>query len=102
MDSLGQILDLRNKENCPCLKVVSKWPSQRVKELCVRAYEEQMRELEEAEGAEGRLMRTLKSELRTVSIVCCYYRSMEQICATVHVVFSPSFFLIDHVKNTSV
>jgi hypothetical protein len=66
VDSLGQILDLRNKTNCPSLKNVSKWPSAKIKELCIAAFERQMAQLEELEGADTKLMRALKSELRTV------------------------------------
>jgi hypothetical protein len=66
VDSLGQILDLRNKTNCPSLKNVSKWSSAKIKELCIAAFERQMAELEEVEGAENKQMRALKSELRTV------------------------------------
>ncbi len=67
MDSLGQILDLRNKETCPSLKNVSGWSSEKIKELCMKAYEQQMRDLEDSEGTEVRLYRTLKAEYKAVS-----------------------------------
>jgi len=67
VDSLGQILDLRNKDTCPCLKNVSKWSSAEIKDLSMKAFEQQMKELEEAEGSEVKLMRSLKAEYRAVS-----------------------------------
>lgn len=70
VDSLGEILDLRNKETCPNLKNVSKWSSAKVKEHCLKALEAQMKELEEVEGPDVKLMRTLKAELRAVSGQC--------------------------------
>ena len=70
-------MDLRNKDKCPSLKNVSSWSSAEIKELCIKAYEKQMEELEDREGSEVKLLRTLKGELRTVSrslyvIVCMY------------------------------
>lgn len=69
VDSLGEILDLRNKETCPSLKNVSKWSSAKIKEHCVKAFEAQMKELEEVEGPEVKLMRTLKAEFRVVRCI---------------------------------
>eukprot|EP01032_Pedospumella_encystans_P027405 gene27405-30976_t len=69
VDSLGQILDLRNKESCPCLKNVSKWSSAEIKDLSMKAFEQQMKELEEVEGSEVKLMRTLKAEYRAIKAI---------------------------------
>ena len=66
VDSLGQIVDLRDKSTCPSLKNISQWPSAKIKEHCIIAYTKQMEQLAEAEGTEGRLMRKLKSELHKV------------------------------------
>ncbi len=65
-DSLGTILDLRNKETCPSLRNISKWPSSKIKETCILAYEKQMEALAEAGQERTKLFRTLRDELRTV------------------------------------
>jgi hypothetical protein len=94
---LGQIVDLRNKETCPCLKTFSNWDSAKLKESCILAYTNQMNELREVEqaqrGGEGagdgeaaatavdsKLMRTLRAELREVSssllmLLFCFFQA---------------------------
>ena len=69
-DSLGKIVDLRNHDNAPTLQNLSKMNSTKIKELCRKAYTKQMEELLEAEG-EGKLYRSLKSELQSVERVDC-------------------------------
>ena len=67
MDSLGHILDLRNKDTCPSFSNMRKMDSAKIKELCVLAYTKQMEQLIDVEGSTVQLLRTLKSELREVS-----------------------------------
>mmetsp|Transcript_9940 Transcript_9940/g.16650 ORF Transcript_9940/g.16650 Transcript_9940/m.16650 type:complete len:213 (+) Transcript_9940:58-696(+) len=69
VDSLGHILDLRDKETCPCLSNVCKWPSEQIKAMCIKAYDEQMKQLQAAEGDECKLMRELKKELQEIRAV---------------------------------
>lgn len=66
MDTLGQILDLRNKETCPCLSNFIKMPSHELKDLCVKAIQNQMKALVEAEGEDVSLLQDLKTELADV------------------------------------
>ena len=47
---------------------MSKWSSAEIKDLSMKAFEQQMKELEEVEGSEVKLMRTLKAEYRAVSL----------------------------------
>jgi len=63
-DSLGTILDLRDKTNCPSLKNMITKPSSELKELCRKAYENQIQQLIEAEGEDVKLVRVLKRELK--------------------------------------
>lgn len=65
-DSLGKILDLRDKTNCPCLANFEKKSSAELKELCIKAYENQMSELIEVAGKEDNLLFVLKNELREI------------------------------------
>jgi hypothetical protein len=62
-DSLGQILDLRDKTNCPCLSNLVKKPSSELKELAVTAIKNQMTALKAAEGEDCRMLEDLSSEL---------------------------------------
>lgn len=64
--TLGRLLDLRNNDNKPSLRVMCSKHAKVVQELCVAAYEGQMKALEDEEGAEAPLLRTLKRELRQV------------------------------------
>lgn len=66
VDSLGHILDLRNKETCPSYRNMIKLHTNKLKELCMKAYEKQIEILLEQEGSQLKLIRTLKSELREV------------------------------------
>eukprot|EP01035_Chromulina_nebulosa_P018073 gene18073-23721_t len=66
MDTLGHILDLRNKQTCPCLSNLIKKSSLELKELCIRAIENQMKALKEAEGEDCVLIYTLKAELADI------------------------------------
>jgi len=68
VDSLGHILDLRNKETCPSFSNMRKLDSAKIKELCVTAYKAQMEQLIDSEGNNAQLIRTLKSELREVRV----------------------------------
>jgi hypothetical protein len=70
-DSLGTILDLRNKTNCPSLRNLSNWPSSELRSTCITAYEAQMAILKAQEGDECALYRTLKAELKEVRRVDC-------------------------------
>ena len=54
-DSLGNIIDLRNKETCPCLRNFKSYPCADLKKLCIDAYEKQMDILKEHEGDESAL-----------------------------------------------
>lgn len=63
------IEDLRNKETCPNLVNLSSWSSSRLKEVLVKAYEEQMRQLAEVEGEDCQLYRKLRRELSEVKKV---------------------------------
>eukprot|EP01038_Epipyxis_sp_PR26KG_P007112 gene7112-9706_t len=65
-DTLGRILDLRNKDNSPCLTNLSKYTSAKLKELCIKAIEEQIKQLREHEGDDTALEPILKDELKTV------------------------------------
>eukprot|EP01031_Cornospumella_fuschlensis_P043646 gene43646-53376_t len=70
-ESLGTILDLRNKANCPNLRNLSAWSARDLQEKVITAYEKQMEVLEQMEGAESKLYRQLKAELREVRKVDC-------------------------------
>ena len=50
MESLGHIVDLRNQSTCPCLANYIKKPSKELKELCLAALHEQVKQLIQAEG----------------------------------------------------
>jgi len=65
-DSLGSIVDLRNKATCPSFRNFNEFHCKKLQEMCIEAYKKQMEVLEEAEGAGTKLMRLLKSELREV------------------------------------
>ena len=66
-DSLGNILDLRNKATAPCLTNFAQMDLQELKNLCISAYEKQMTSLIAAEGEETKLLGILKGELKEVS-----------------------------------
>ena len=63
------IKDMRDRNSCPCLKNFAKMPATQLKELCVLAYERQMKDLEKTEGADVKLLKELKSELKEVKAV---------------------------------
>lgn len=67
-DSLGEILDLRDKSTCPCLSNYAKKPSAEIKELCTVAIEAQMKALIAAEGEKNCrvLLDTLKTNLAEI------------------------------------
>ena len=50
LDSLGKVVDLRDKTNCPSLKQMSKRPCKELQELCVKALRKQIADVKEAEG----------------------------------------------------
>ena len=58
LDSLVEVLDLRNKANCPSLKQMSKRPCKELQELCIKALRNQTTAVKEAEGDECALVRT--------------------------------------------
>ena len=66
-DSLGKILDLRNTATCPSFKNLSKKPSEELKNLCIKAIEEQIKELISVEGSGTKLEALLRSELRDIN-----------------------------------
>lgn len=70
-DSLGTIVDLRNKDNCPSLANLCAWPSARLKETLELAYAKQMEVLAEHEGEDCKLYRSLKAELKEVRKIDC-------------------------------
>lgn len=59
-------MDLRNKDSCPSLRNISRWPCDKIKQKCIEAYENQMKILKEREG-ETDLYNVLKKELKEVS-----------------------------------
>jgi hypothetical protein len=63
------IKDLRNRDTCPCLKNFAKMPTAELKELCILAYDRQMKALVETEGDEAKLLQELKTELKEVKAV---------------------------------
>ena len=67
--SLGKLLDLRDAAMKPSLKNMSKKSALELQELCVRAYESQIRALEEAEGEGVPLLSELRKELHQVKKV---------------------------------
>ena len=72
LDSLGNILDLRNKEKIPCLSNFSKKSSRELKEMCLLAIQNQMQQLAAAEGDKCKLYSSLRAELAEVrnALVC--------------------------------
>jgi hypothetical protein len=60
-------VDKRDQDSCPNLRNFSQKSSDELKDLCIVAYEEQIRQLVEAEGPDTKLERTLKRELAAVS-----------------------------------
>ena len=68
-DTLGVIDDIRIRETKPCLSNFKEMPSCELQRLCVRAYEEQIRQLIGAEGPGTALELTLRSELKEVESV---------------------------------
>lgn len=66
-DTLGKILDLRDKAECPCLVNFVKKPSAELKERCITAIENQIKSLEDLEGEDS--VKELKTQLREVKRV---------------------------------
>lgn len=60
-------MDKRDPDTCPSLRNFSKKSSAELKDLCIVAYEEQIKQLVEAEGSNTKLERMLKRELQEVS-----------------------------------
>ena len=62
-------MDLRNKDNSPCLRTFAKMESAELQRLCILAIENQMKALIEAEGEDGcrKLLHNLKQTLGDVS-----------------------------------
>ena len=68
-DTLGAVDDRRSRETKPCLSNLREMPSSELKQLCIRAYEEQIKQLIEAEGPNTALELVLRSELKEVARV---------------------------------
>ena len=66
LESLGQVLDLRDKKNCPSLKNLSKRHTKDLKEMCVEALSNQLKQLHEFEGEDAPLCLKLKKTLKEV------------------------------------
>ena len=66
--TLGNIIDLRNNDMKPSLTHMSKKHPKEIQDLCILAYENQMKALEEAEGGsnDNTYLHELKRELHTV------------------------------------
>mmetsp|Transcript_7127 Transcript_7127/g.10618 ORF Transcript_7127/g.10618 Transcript_7127/m.10618 type:complete len:268 (+) Transcript_7127:106-909(+) len=69
MDNMGAIVDQRDMSTCPSLRNLSKKSSAELKDLCVQAYEEQIRQLIAAEGPDTLLERSLIKELKAVKAI---------------------------------
>jgi hypothetical protein len=66
LESLGQVLDLRDKKNCPSLKNLSKRHTKDLKEMCVEALSNQLKQLHEFEGEDAPLSLKIKRTLKEV------------------------------------
>jgi hypothetical protein len=64
-DTLGKILDLRDKKQCPSLSNFIKKPSSELKDLCITALENQIKAVRELEGDES-IIKDLTKDLREV------------------------------------
>ena len=68
-ENLGNIKDLRDASTCPNLCNLSKKTSLELQNLCITAYEEQIKQLKEVEGPDSKLETELRSDLRWVKSV---------------------------------
>ena len=66
LDSLGNILDLRDKKNCPSLANLSKRPASELQEMCLDALSKQLEQLQEAEGEDAALCLVLKKKMKEI------------------------------------
>mmetsp|Transcript_906 Transcript_906/g.1972 ORF Transcript_906/g.1972 Transcript_906/m.1972 type:complete len:228 (-) Transcript_906:124-807(-) len=66
---IGNIVDKRDPDTCPSLRNFSKKSSAELKDLCIVAYEEQIKQLVEAEGSNTKLERMLKRELQEIKSI---------------------------------
>ena len=66
LDSLGNILDLRDKKNCPSLANLSKRPASELQEMCLSALTKQLEQLQEAEGEDAALCLVLKKKMKEI------------------------------------
>jgi hypothetical protein len=69
--SLGSIQDTRQSSTCPCLANFKKKRAREIRDLCVAAYTEQIRQLVESEGEGTALESSLKKELKEIRSVDC-------------------------------
>ena len=76
-DTLGAIDDRRDRDTCPNLTNLRKKSSEELKELCEKAYNEQLRQLVEAEGSGTKLELLLRNELREISRTDCRAADIE-------------------------
>ena len=93
-DSLGKIVDMRDKSTCPNLANFMKKPSAEIKSLCVTAFEKQMEALKEAEGDGVKLYRELKADLAEVG----YEKFFASLIEVYHAVksFQKHFYLEEY------
>jgi hypothetical protein len=66
-DKVGHILDMRDKESCPSFSNYAKKSSRELKELLLKALEEQKRQLIEAEGSGTQTEKEINDEIRWVN-----------------------------------
>lgn len=71
LDSLGKILDLRDKKNCPSLKNLSQRSAKELQQLCLTALENQLEQLQKAEGEDAPLCNVLRKKMKEVKAVDC-------------------------------
>lgn len=65
-DKIGHVLDQRNHADCPNFTNFAHKPSAELKELCLKALDEQLRQLKEHEGSARKLEKKIEKERRWV------------------------------------
>ena len=73
-DQIGHVLDRRNHDECPNFTNLSRKPTEELKKLCVKALEEQKRQLQEHEGGNRKIEKRLDKEMKWVSKVSPVHR----------------------------
>ena len=69
LDSLGAVLDLRDKKNCPSLKNLSTRPAKELQELCLAALAKQQAELQAEEGEDAALCAVIKKKRQEIKSI---------------------------------